>query len=64
MKAATESKINLAGWILFVISALGFIVSSLRAGDIVAFFGGVFFLLGCAAFLVPYAARRRRPRSR
>ena len=63
MKAATESKLNLAGWILFVISALGFIAPSVRAGDPVALLGSIFFLLGCAVFLVPYLVRLRRPGS-
>ncbi len=39
------------GWILFVISALFFIVSSIRTGDIVSLLGGVFFLLACVVFL-------------
>ena len=42
---------ELWGWILFVISALFFIVSSIRAGDIVSLLGGVFFLLACVVFL-------------
>ena len=57
MKAATESKLNLVGWMLFVISALWFIAASVRAGDAVSLLGGVFFLLGCIAFLIPYAMR-------
>lgn len=64
MKAATELKVNLVGWVLFVISALWFIVASLRAGDTVALLGGVFFLLGCVAFLIPCLARLRQPGSR
>ena len=64
MKAATESKINLAGWILFVISALWFIGASLRAGDVIYLLGSVFFLAGCVAFLVPFAARVRQSDSR
>ena len=43
------------GWLLFVVSALFFMASSIRAGDIVGLIGGVFFLLACAAFLVSYA---------
>jgi hypothetical protein len=42
------------GWILFTISALFFIVSSLRNGDIIGLLGGLFFLLACAAFLASY----------
>jgi hypothetical protein len=42
---------DLWGWLLFLISALFFIVSSIRNGYIVGLFGGVFFLLACVAFL-------------
>jgi hypothetical protein len=45
---------ELWGWILFTISAVLFIVSSLRNGDIVGLLGGLFFLLACAAFLASY----------
>jgi uncharacterized membrane protein YhaH (DUF805 family) len=47
------------GWILFTISALFFIVSSLRNGDIIGLLGGVFFLLACAAFLAAYFSTHR-----
>jgi hypothetical protein len=46
-----DKRYELWGWILFVISALFFIVSSIRAGDIVSLLGGVFFLLACVVFL-------------
>ena len=64
MKAATEWKVNFVGWILFVASALWFIVASVRSGDAVYVLGSIFFLLGCVVFLVPYAARLRRSGSR
>ena len=64
MKATTESKLNLVGWMLFVISALWFIAASARAGDVVSLLGGIFFLLGCVAFLVPYGIRMRGSGSR
>ena len=50
---------DLWGWVLFVISALFFIVSSIRNGDIVGLLGGVFFLLACVAFLVSYVGTHR-----
>ncbi len=55
------------GWMLFVVSAAFFMASSIRAGDVVGLIGGVFFLLACAAFLVPYfgprgGSRRGDPR--
>jgi hypothetical protein len=49
-----DKRYDLWGWILFTLSALFFIVSSFRNGDIVGLLGGVFFLLACAAFLAPY----------
>lgn len=47
-------RFELWGWLLFVVSALFFIVSSVRAGDVVGLLGGVFFLLACIAFLAAY----------
>ncbi len=45
---------DLWGWLLFVSSALFFIASSTRNGDIIGLLGGVFFLLACVAFLASY----------
>ena len=47
---------QLWGWILFIVSALFFIVTSLRAGDPLGLLGGVFFLVACFVFMVPLAA--------
>jgi len=49
----TSRHIHIIGWVLFILSALGFIVSSGRIGDIPGMAGGVFFLLGCLVFLAP-----------
>jgi uncharacterized membrane protein len=49
-----DKRYELWGWILFVISALFFIVSSIWTGDIVGLLGGVFFLLACVVFLASY----------
>ena len=49
-----DKRYEIWGWILFTISALFFIVSSLRNRDIVGLLGGVFFLLACAVFLASY----------
>ena len=42
--------------ILFVLSSLCYIASSIRAGDPVSLAGGVFFLVACLVFLVPLLA--------
>jgi hypothetical protein len=52
--------VEILGWVLFVFSALGFIVSSLRSGDLPGLLGGVLFLAGCLTFLL-LLMRRRRP---
>lgn len=49
--------IQILGWALFILSALGFIVSGIRAGDSMALLGGVLFLAGCVVFLLPLLGR-------
>lgn len=57
-----EQKCQIAGWILFIISACAFIASSLRSGDLLGLIGGLFFLVACFVFLVPYWTARARRR--
>ena len=40
-----------------MLSALGFITSSLRSGDMAAIFGAVLFLVACLIFLIPFFRR-------
>ena len=44
--------INITGWVLFLISAIGFIMSSL--GNFWSMFGSLFFFACCVVFLIPY----------
>ena len=62
MDQRKEHRINLAGWWLFVVSALFFIAASLRAGDMLGLLGALFFLVACFVFLLPYALRARAAR--
>jgi hypothetical protein len=50
---------DLWGWLLFVISALFFVASSIRNGDMIGLLGGVFFLLACVVFLASYIGVRK-----
>ncbi len=59
MDQRKEHRINLVGWWLFVISALFFTATSLRAGDMLSLLGSLFFLVACFVFLIPYALRAR-----
>jgi len=53
----TNHRLSLVGWILFLVSATSFVVSSLRSGDLAGLLGAIFFFLGCAVFLVPFIRR-------
>jgi hypothetical protein len=44
---------------MFVVSALFFIASSIRNGDVIGLLGGIFFLLACVAFLASYVGGGR-----
>ena len=50
----SSRRIQLIGWLLFVFSAIGFIVSSAQLGDVAGIAGGVFFLAGCLVFMLPF----------
>ncbi|MGF1472820.1 MAG: cytochrome oxidase subunit III [Rubrobacteraceae bacterium] len=52
--------LELWGWLLFVVSALFFIVASLRTGDVLGLLGGLFFFLACGVFLAAFRERVRR----
>lgn len=53
------NRYQLWGWLLFVVSALFFIASSIRNGDMIGLLGGIFFLLACVAFLASYIGVRK-----
>jgi hypothetical protein len=48
----------IAGWLLFIVSALFFTAAAWRAGDMLALVGSLFFLVACFSFLVPIARKR------
>ena len=54
----TDRGFQIAGWILFLVSALFFIAASWRAGDALALAGGLLFLIACVVFLVPLVRGR------
>lgn len=48
----TNRQIDFLGWVLFILSALGFIIASI--GSFWAMLGSVFFLLACLVFVIPF----------
>jgi F0F1-type ATP synthase assembly protein I len=53
MTRELERRIQLFGWVLFIISAIGFIASSAKSRDVFGIVGGIFFLVACFVFLIP-----------
>jgi F0F1-type ATP synthase assembly protein I len=54
-----DRKLQLCGWLLFVLSAAFFIATSIRSGDMLALIGGVLFFVACIVFLIPFFRQRR-----
>ena len=59
-RGGRDRRFQLAGWMLFVVSAIFFIASSLESRNPLGLAGGIFFLLACVVFLIPYAGRRAK----
>ena len=57
MSRVSNNTINLIGWILFSISAIGFVIYSI--GNFWAIFSSVFFLVACLVFLIPFFRKNR-----
>ena len=51
---------EIGGWLVFVFSAICYIASGWRAGDLLSTVGGVLFLGACFLFLVPMLLYRER----
>ena len=60
MRPSTVWWFNLIGWILFTLSALGFVWSTWRAGDDIGLVASLLFLVACFVFLVPMWFNRPR----
>ncbi len=58
MSKASNRRLQIAGWALFIVSALFFVAASARAGDALGLIGALFFLVACVVFLVPLVVRR------
>ena len=47
-------KFDVWGWCLFIVSAVFFVASTVKSGDLLGIIGSLFFLFACIVFLVPY----------
>ena len=55
-----NKNINLLGWILFIVTAIGFTISSID--NFWAMFGSLFFLVACIVFLIPFFKKEKNER--
>ena len=53
-----EKKLNLWGWILFVVCAGFFIASAVESGSTLGIIGSIIFLVACLVFIAPLVSRR------
>ena len=51
-RRVTNRQIDFLGWLLFIVSAVGFIIASI--GTFWAMVGSLFFLLACLVFIIPF----------
>ncbi len=56
MKKPQESAFQLVGWLLFLVSAVFFILSSVHNADLHGLLGALFFFAACLFFMVPLVA--------
>lgn len=54
-----ELKLQLWGWIVFIICSVLFIVSSIRNRDVLSFVASILFLVGCVIFVIPLVTTMR-----
>jgi predicted membrane channel-forming protein YqfA (hemolysin III family) len=56
MNKQHQGAYHLIGWLLFLVSAVFFVLSSLQNADPRGLLGAVFFFVACLFFLVPLIA--------
>ncbi len=53
-KQERERRLQIFGWMLFLVCSFLFIANSIVSGSPLGLAGGVIFSLGCVVFLIPY----------
>jgi hypothetical protein len=53
-----NDKLQLSGWILFVLCAILFIISSLQSRDTILLIGSILFLVACVLFIIPLIQKK------
>jgi len=50
---SNNTKFQLTGWLLFIICAIFFIISSIQTFDPLLLIGSIIFLIACIVFIIP-----------
>ena len=58
-----ELKLQLWGWIVFIICSVFFVVSSIRNRDVLSLVASILFLVGCVIFMIPLVTTMMRNRT-
>ena len=53
-----EKRLELAGWVLFVLCAILFVVDSIQSGTVVGLIASILFLLACLVFIFPLLVKK------
>lgn len=53
-----DAKFQFVGWILFIICAILFIVSSIQSRDTILLIGSIVFLIACLVFIIPLFSKK------
>jgi hypothetical protein len=53
-----EKRLELAGWVLFVLCAILFVVDSIQSGTVVGLIASILFLLACLVFILPLLVKK------
>ena len=57
MREGSARKFEIWGWSLFIVSALFFVASTAKSGDVLGLLGSLFFLVACVVFVMPLLAK-------
>jgi membrane-bound ClpP family serine protease len=49
-----KKRLELYGWLLFLVGILLWVIQTVLAGDILGMLGGVAWLIGCSLFILSY----------
>lgn len=58
-RAYQELRLQLAGWILFIVCAFFFMAAGFRHHDVLTILGSAVFLFACFLFLIPLVRKMR-----